>query len=242
MVRRGKRAAFMADAFVFPGGRVDDDDASVAFAAVREAFEEAGVLLAVSSDGASALTDASDWAISERRALVAKQTRFAEILARRALTVDPSLVRFARWVTPSSEPRRYDTHFFLGRMPAGQTPLADDLEVSEHRWGTARALLEAGERGDIKLPPPTFWHLRDLANAALTSVEQALAWGRAQPDVTIRPKLIPIDATVAVVLPWDPEFPSLPGEGEVLAHPPGDITRFLLDDGRWRPIVQTHKE
>lgn len=242
MVRRGKRAAFMADAFVFPGGRVDPDEPfRAAGAAAREAFEEAAVLLAATPDGRVIHTDGETWVSEARRALHSKTVRLGQVLAERGLRLAVDLmVPFARWVTPSSEPRRYDTWFFLAHMPEGQTVGHDDIEVSEHRWGTPAQLLEANQRGEIKLPPPTFWHLSDLQG--LNTVDEALAWGRKRPRRAVRPKLVLVGETLAVVLPWDSEFDSLPGEGDPLA--PDDllagplatsITRFLLTDGRWVP-------
>jgi 8-oxo-dGTP pyrophosphatase MutT (NUDIX family) len=187
MVRRGKRAAFMADAFVFPGGRVEPSEPfRAAGAAAREAFEEAGVLLAVAPDGKLIRTDGEAWVLEARRGLHAKTLQLGDLLAAGGLRLAVDLmVPFARWVTPSSEPRRYDTWFFLARMPEGQTVGHDDVEVSEHRWGTAAALLEANQRGEIKLPPPTFWHLSDLLT--FTTVEEALSWGRKRPRRAIRP-------------------------------------------------------
>jgi 8-oxo-dGTP pyrophosphatase MutT (NUDIX family) len=242
MVRRGKRAAFMADAYVFPGGRVDPGEPfRAAGAAAREAFEEASVLLAVTPDGQLIRTDGEAWVTEARRALHAKTAHLNDLLAVRGLRLAVDvMVPFARWVTPSSEPRRYDTWFFLARMPEGQTVGHDEIEVSEHRWGTPAELLAANERGEIKLPPPTFWHLSDLLSFA--TVDETLAWGRKRPRRAVRPKLVPVGETLAVVLPWDAEFASLPGEGDslppddILAGPLGaSVTRFLLTDGRWVP-------
>ncbi len=210
MVRRSRGAAFMADAFVFPGGRVEPDDgegeAGFRRAAVRETLEEAGVVVDEST-----------------------------------------LVLLSHWVTPSVEPRRFDTRFFLAVATPETTAKVDEREVTEHRWGTAQALLEAGTRGEIKLPPPTLATLVDLAPHA--TLEAAITWSRDRPVAPIQPKVAMVEGRIAIVLPWDEEFAALEGEGEPIAldHPmlatmAAEIrtgpTRFWLDDGRWKWIAE----
>ncbi len=263
MVRRPRGAAFMADAFVFPGGRVDDADsashptvgdaqvtgdarlAAIAadearavtccVAAIREMFEEAGVLLAVDRAGAAPRTDDDPWFAEARAALRAGTRGLRELLAERELALSVGeLAFFARWITPASEPRRFDARFYLARMPAGQTARFDADELYEQRWATPRALLDDHARGAIKLPPPTQWHLADLAR--MRTIDEAFAWARAHEVAPVRPKLVPAGDTLAIVLPWDPEYASLPGEGAVIerTHPvAGPISRFVLVDGRW---------
>src|SRR5207247_858780 len=144
------------------------------------------------------------------------------------------LAFFARWITPASEARRFDARFFLARMPAGQTARFDADELFEQRWSTPQALLDDHAGGAIKLPPPTQWHLADLARCA--TIDAAFAWARAHDVAPVRPKLIPHEDTLAIVLPWDAEYPSLPGDGAVIerTHPvAGAVSRFLLVDGRW---------
>lgn len=206
MVRRSRGAAFMADAFVFPGGRVEtaDGDGEEGFrhAAVRETFEEAGVIV-----------------------------------------TPESLVVLSHWVTPSVEPKRFDTRFFLAVAPDDAAPRVDEREVTEHRWGTAHELIAAGERGEIKLPPPTLATLVDLA--VHPTIEAAIAWCSSRPIAPIQPKVASIDGRLVIVLPWDADFAALDGEGTpiALSHPMlatmaesirTGPTRFFLDDGRWR--------
>src|SRR5438128_1972662 len=110
MVKRNRGASFMADAHVFPGGRVEESDrGDLAFAAAREAFEEAGVLLAVDEAGRPAEGLDPAW-IEEGRIAVGKgEVTFADLLARRKLRADTSgFLYFARWITPPTEPRRFD--------------------------------------------------------------------------------------------------------------------------------------
>lgn len=259
MVRRKKGAAFMADAFVFPGGRVDDEDdvghpvvgsdaidprtiaeaggdrahaVTLAIAAIRELFEEAGVLLAVDGRGALVSDNLTPEIVDGRRAVHDGTRGLRELAAELDLWLPvDALTFFARWITPETEARRFDARFYLARMPPGQTAAHAEAELCEHRWATPQQLLSDPS---VSLPPPTRWHLDDLARHA--TVEQALAWARARPVATVRPKLVAIDGAPAIVLPWDPEYPSFPGENFVIAgdHPTaGPITRFLLIDGRW---------
>ncbi len=203
MVRRHRGSSFMADAYVFPGGRVEPSDgegeAAFAVAAARELAEEA------------------------------------------ALTVDPaSLVPFARWITPSAEGKRFDARFFVAAAPLGQTARHDQVETVDHLWATPAEVLARYERGELKLPPPTIRNLEDLAPHA--TVEAALAWARGRVVAPILPKLVPMGDTLAIVLPWDPEYAALAGEGIVIdpAHPVArPPSRFVLSEGRWwgRPTV-----
>lgn len=263
LVRRKSGSSFMADAFVFPGGRVDDTDESahpmagesaianeprmsvlagdsghaltLAVAAIRELFEEAGVLIAVAENGKAVATDGDAW-FREAREAVHQGTRgFREVLAERDLSLAVGeLIFFARWVTPVTEPRRFDARFFLARLPAGQTAMYNEEELVEQRWATPRAILDDYAAGKLKLPPPTIWHLTDLAR--LATVDAALAWARARQVAIVRPKLVAVDGMPAIVLPWDSEYASFAGDTAAIdrAHPvAGAVTRYVLVDGMW---------
>jgi 8-oxo-dGTP pyrophosphatase MutT (NUDIX family) len=197
MVRRHRGSSFMADAYVFPGGRVEPSDgegeAAFAVAAARELAEEA------------------------------------------AITIDAStLVPFARWVTPSAEGKRFDARFYVAAAPAGQTARHDSVETVDSLWATPADVLARYQRGELKLPPPTIRTLEDFARHA--TVVSAIAWARSCVVTPILPKAVPLDDTIAIVLPWDPEYAALPGEGIVI-EPTHSVarapSRFVLAEGRW---------
>lgn len=248
LVQRNRGAVFMADAHVFPGGRIDaSDNGDFAVASAREAFEEAGVLLAVDAQGQfPALpapgqgADEDDWLTPARHAVQKHEKSFAQLLEERGLRFDPAhLVYFARWITPPTEARRFDARFFLARVPPGQTGAPDPAgEVIDFHWASPRWFLEQQLLGKIKLPPPTIWHLGDLSRHS--TVESALAWARTRQIIAVRPKLSPWQDKIMIVLPWDPDYDQVPvDEGEAIApnHPvvSQPTTRFILDDAFWRP-------
>ena len=190
MLRRQASMAFAPGAYVFPGGSVDarDADEEVAWtgpdaaewgrifdappalaralvcAAVRETFEESGVLLAgESADSVVADTTSDDWE-ADRHALLDRSVSLAELLARRSLVLRADLLRpWSRWITPVIEPRRFDTRFFAAALPGGQRTRDVGGEASEVAWVAPAQALKAGERGEIRLFPPTAVTLSELA-------------------------------------------------------------------------------
>ena len=197
MVRRNDKVAFMAGAYVFPGGRVDDEDVAQAggdaaeahrLAAVREVQEEAGVVV-----------DASE------------------------------LILFAHWVTPEIEIRRYDTRFFLVRMPEGQEPRHDASETTEFAWLSPRTAIERCTRGEIMLPPPTWTTLKRMLR--YRTAADLLAWAGAVESIPrVQPQFFKDTHQSVLTLPGDPSYPTIDG-WEV-----PEETRFVLQDGRWRPM------
>jgi 8-oxo-dGTP pyrophosphatase MutT (NUDIX family) len=136
LMRRPREADFAAGAYVFPGGVAHSEDSQwgdeIAAAAVRELFEEVGILLALGG-GRFARDRDSD----QIRALIAGGKSFAEAL--RSIGLRPALDRLVlltRWVTPALLSRRYDARFYLARLPAGQTVRAEPGEVTDWLWVT----------------------------------------------------------------------------------------------------------
>ena len=256
LVRRHHAVAFMAGAHVFPGGRVDAGDhgadaswcdglssaatklpdvardAALSFhvAASRELFEEAGVLLARDTSGRPvSLANAADHDRFKlhRAELNAGRRTLREIVeAERIRLALDDLVHYAHWVTPPIEIRRFDTQFFVTRVPAEQTPAHDDHEATDSVWITPADAIAAVGRGEIVLPPPTWASLRELQR--FPSVDAALRWAetrtvyRREPRVTTDP-----DGIRRIVLPGDPSLPE--------PEPVPFETRFVLSEGRWHP-------
>ena len=236
MLRRKASMAFAPGAFVFPGGSVDarDADEQVAWAgpdaaewgrifdappaqaralvcaAVRETFEESGVLLAGDSpESVVADTTGDDWE-ADRHALLDRSVSLAELLSQRTLVLRADLLRpWARWITPLVEPRRFDTRFFAAALPAGQRTRDVGGEASEVAWVTPAKALQDWERGEIRLFPPTAVTLSELA--ACGDVETALTGPRAVapiiPEIQLR------QGAVWLTVPGLSEFPAAPGGG-----------------------------
>ena len=234
MLRRQASMAFAPGAYVFPGGSVDsrDTDEQVAWtgpdaaewgrifdappslaralvcAAVRETFEESGVLLAgESADSVVADTTSDDWE-ADRHALLDHSVSLAELLARRNLVLRADLLRpWSRWITPIVEPRRFDTRFFAAALPAGQRTRDVGGEASEVAWVAPEKALSAGERGEIRLFPPTAVTLSELA--ACGDLAIVLAGPREVapiiPDVQLR------EGAVWLTVPGLNKFPISPG-------------------------------
>jgi glyoxylase-like metal-dependent hydrolase (beta-lactamase superfamily II)/8-oxo-dGTP pyrophosphatase MutT (NUDIX family) len=162
LVRRSERLRFMGGFAAFPGGKVHRDDAALAArgpldprqaAAVRELFEETGVLLARTRDGAFPPNDGLP---ELRRQVLAETLPFAGLLDRLELHLDPrDLAPVASLVTPAFSPMRFDTAFYLAHAPPGQAPEVWPGELSEGAWRSADAALRLWEQGDLLISPPT---------------------------------------------------------------------------------------
>ncbi len=207
LTRRSSNSAFAADAFVFPGGTVESQDGSPAAharlhgldvgdalsrtllaAAARELFEEAGVLLACTKAGEPPETgrmNAKEMA-RERAAIRGGALPFADFLAARDWYADArALAPFSHWITPTSEPRRYDTHFFLAIAPAGQTVSADSVETHDGRWISPAEALARHRGRRLHLVYPTIKHLERLAG--FDELEELRDFARGKPILTIEP-------------------------------------------------------
>jgi 8-oxo-dGTP pyrophosphatase MutT (NUDIX family) len=214
MVVRHHAIEFAAGALVFPGGRVEESDQELAagncpnpdgldvetlafrVAAIRETFEECGVLLARPS-GSGDLIDAETLGRLEdqhRAALNAGSIGFDAVLGSEGLEPAPDLlVHFAHWITPAHQPKRYDTHFYLVDAPAEHLAVHDGWEAVESIWITpARALAET-EAGRYKLVFATAKNLEKLGRSA--TVKDAVETARASAVVTVQPKGTKLEGT-----------------------------------------------
>ena len=212
VLRRTRGMPFAGGMTAYPGGGVDPRDSDVeigwvgpapaewgaAFgcdermarelvcAAVRETFEEAGVLLAGSSDGA-VVPDVSgdDWE-EQRQALLSRELSLTELLAGRGLALRSDLLRpFAHWITPPEEPRRYDTKFFAAALPVGQEARHVSGEADEASWLTPAEALAEMSAGLRPMLPPTIHTLRQLE--PFPDVAAALAGSPPEPLHPISP-------------------------------------------------------
>lgn len=197
--RRVASMAFAPSQIVFPGGRVDPRDARhdvrwtgpsphawgevlgvdadsarlLVSAAIRELFEESGVLLA-GPDAQTVVADVSgpQWH-ARRLGLEQGELSLAEVLAEEGLVLRTDLLAYrAHWVTPEFESRRYDTRFFAAALPQGQVPDDRTTEVDHADWADPAEVLEALDKGEVMMFPPTQVCLEDLADAG--SVDRVL--------------------------------------------------------------------
>ena len=265
LMRRSSRSGAFAGNYVFPGGTISKPDQdwglwkdyldmgleeisrrfntglstekAIVFgvAAIRETFEEAGVLLArgdsqdlemlcqmrmgerLSADWFQKLVMSKGWALS-----------FS------------SLIPWSHWVTPKLMPKRFDTWFFIASMPTGQRCVPDALETTHGIWITPKEALEKNLEGEIVLSPPTLVTLHELMeykNAGqLDTGPEGWSW-----DVSRFPRLVPSQQGAFILQPWDPlcdESITLDPEkfGTNVLAPGESFSRLWLHDGIWRPV------
>jgi 8-oxo-dGTP pyrophosphatase MutT (NUDIX family) len=208
MMVRHYEIDFNSGALVFPGGSVDKGDQAVIarpelysggegldaatlsfrIAAIRETFEESGILLA-RPRGSAALVDAKlagKIEAAHRTALCESKTTFLDVLteSKMVLALD-LLVPYAHWITPEGMPKRFDTWFFLAAAPPEQAGAHDGKESTDSIWLSPREALAGGESGRFKLPFPTTRNLIKLGKQP--SVQAALDDSRGKTIVTVMP-------------------------------------------------------
>ncbi len=204
MTTRNRGAVFAGGALVFPGGKVDPGDHSLAgsadpvpiaaIAAIRETFEEAGMLL-VESDGGNHRIPQDTIA-----GLRASGMSFGPLLAEFGLRpATDRLVRFAHWITPRDRARRFDTHFFLAEAPEGQEAIPDGREAMDALWIAPQIALDAAAEGKLKLVFATHVNLRKLSRFA--SARACIAAARSAPIVTVLPEFVEIDGIAMLRIP-----------------------------------------
>ncbi len=231
LLRRHGRSGFAAGAWVFPGGVVDGGDqelglvermdgptpmqwaerlglsdpadaVSFVIAAVREAFEETGILLTRVADDATNPGAAREGLHIARRALLAEAVDLRQVIVTRSLRImGDRLLYLAHWITPEPEPRRYDTRFFLARVDPDAVCTPHEAEMTESVWLTARGAVHFFENGSLKMLPPTVHTLRRLAG--YESVDAIFAALADAPVPAIMPIMRVVPEGVAIVLPGD---------------------------------------
>ena len=230
MTARHEEAGFAAGALVFPGGKVDAADRTLAgccaaaagldegvlvlrIAAIRETFEECGILLA---RAAGALLTADLLAALLRRH-GEPAAAFAALVAAAGLELaTDQLVPYAHWITPVDRPKRFDTHFFLAPAAPGQIAVHDGREAVEAVWMTPEAVLAGADAGRIKLVFATRMNLVKLGRSS--TVADALAAARTAPIVTVTPVIEKTSAGPFIHIPEAAGY----GAGRFAA---GDIPR-----------------
>jgi hypothetical protein len=159
---------------------------------------------------------------SARRDVHGGLVTMREVAEREGLTLAlDALIEWAWWVTPPLGTRRFDTRFFLARMPSGQTSGHDDHETIDSRWTSPAAALEADRRNEIVLPPPTWMTLRELLPFA--AVEEALTFAAAHPIVRREPLVLQENGARRLQMPAAP--------------PEAGYVSFMMIDGQWRPQI-----
>jgi 8-oxo-dGTP pyrophosphatase MutT (NUDIX family) len=186
---------------------VEDESAAqaVVCAAVRETFEEAGVLLAgPTDDTVVGDTTGEDWE-KDRASLAAHELSFAEFLDRRGLVLRSDLLAaWARWITPEFETRRYDTFFFVAVLPEGQRARDVSGEADRTVWTRPTDAAAGYDRGELLMMPPTITTLRTLAAFGTAAEALAAAPEREMAPVLARAHLV--DGEVELVWPGHEEF------------------------------------
>ena len=233
MLRRTGNASFGAGMYVFPGGRVDDvdrgeeidtfcrglDDAEASkqlgidegglaywIAAIRECFEEAGILLAETRGG-----EPLDLGDDDRHAVHDGELSMVELCRRDDLVMELSTTQYVdHWITPVGEARRFDTRFFVTEAPDDQDGFHDEQETVDSLWIRPEAALERAEAGELMMMPPTLKNLRWLAehDSAGAAVDAGAAI--THPPVTL-PKLRHDEdgKMIGVAMPGDDDYDDL---------------------------------
>jgi len=232
MMERNANTVFAGGMWVFPGGSVDHTDDADIFqeisihrsdeeasrlmglnkgglayyvAAIREAFEEAGVLLALNKETEGPINlkepDVMQRFNRHRDHINDNSRDFIDIAREEGLILDAGEMHYvARWITPLGPPRRFDARFFLARMPKGQTPVHDDNELVHSRWLSPREILRRSEEGDMVLMSPTLRMVKCLAQ--FESADGAIEAAASNlPDHRAR-----VDANRMIVLPGEPGY------------------------------------
>ena len=231
-------------------GNVGPAEESIGYwvAGIRELFEEAGVLFACDQTGnLLCLGNSNDQQrLSRSRTSVQKkELSFLQLAHRENLffALD-QLHYYAHWITPEARTERFDTRFFLARLPEGQEASHDQKETTAGIWITPSQALEENLKGNIVLSPPTLKTLEDIAQSR-TIDEVFISLGKKE-TTPVLPVLTKVSDGSLLVFPWDPEY-SIFKQGASPdriehGHPSGPndrSTRLLFKDGFWHPHCRT---
>ncbi len=270
LLRRHDANPFMGGMFVYPGGKIEREDWAAAeapglpllrqreyraassmpraehiaacHAAIRELFEEARVLIGCSA-GCPAAEAPAD--VIERLVRAAGKESvpqsFGDMV--RAAGIQPALGELyyrARWVTPEGRPVRFDTHFFVARLPHFQEPVADLRESSLGLWMTPEAALAGNLSGTVPLSPPTLKTLEEIA--AFRSIDELLASLSSDPVAPVLPVWSATPDQTLLVFPEDADYaayragePESPGGNGAASSPGAVTTRLALSGNGWLP-------
>ena len=267
MERRHLATDFVGGAYVFPGGRVDAadrlghslspglDDASasarlgvegggLAFwvAAVRECFEEAGILFAYDAEGE--LLDLRDPEsarrfAAHRDALNRGELSIGALAESEGLTLATDrMLYWSHWITPEGMPKRYDTRFFVAEVPPGQTAVHDDGELTSSAWVRPAEAIERALARQWTMILPTLKNLEELAR--FDSAEEAVAAGRARSEVPcIVPRVLERDGEARVVLPGDDGYDEAPRDASGAGREVWEPTRLVASGLLSRPTPRS---
>ena len=270
MLRRHLNSDFVGGAYVFPGGKVDDADRTagaeeacvgrsdaaasdmlgtagggLAFwvAALRECFEEAGVLMAY-PEGVGAggdLVDVSDSGLRRRLAaarvsLNAGTAGFLDTCRSEGLRLAVDRVHyFSHWITPEPAPKRYDTRFFVTALPPGQIPVHDDHETTDTVWVQPTEALARAAAGEFDIIFPTIKNLEAIARFS-TSTALLAAAAAVERVPTVLPRVVADERGFRILLPGDPGYEEAVGSstGASVLSPSdiGAVVRTIGADGR----------
>lgn len=245
MLKRNLNSDFVGGAYVFPGGGVDQDDQSPAVvercpdlddvtasrllgmdagglgfwvAAVRESFEEAGVLFARRADGTGVRAGTLD---ADRVAVAGRDLAFSDLLEREDLILDLSALHvFSHWITPNGMPRRYDTWFFVAQAPEGEFS-HDDTETIASTWIRPPDALKRALRQEFEIIFPTQRNLEAIAR--FEAAESLLAVAGTSTIEAVQPRIINDASGVRIILPGDP------GYDDVEELPDGSLAPLSID-------------
>jgi 8-oxo-dGTP pyrophosphatase MutT (NUDIX family) len=219
MVKRHHQIDFASGALVFPGGKThagdhdpawadhvlgweafDAEQRGLRIAAIREVFEEAGILLARRRNGQPIGGEACPMAV--REAVDAGRTAFLDVVRDLDARLDlDALTVFARWITPPLTPKRFDTWFYAVKAPDDQLAACDGRETVDAEWITPGEALRLGETGERKVIFPTRMNLKLLAEAG--SAADTVPRAKARTLVTVQPQVQTRDQGRVLVLPPD---------------------------------------